>query len=115
MNKYIKENYDEILVRTDKGKKEGMTEALADAVNIDFVFFEGEANTGGSYIQGGTVYINIKAGEYSGKTLGAATLSHELTHFLQDFAPEEYQQLKDFIISEVLKQNPAQFEKLVQK
>ena len=92
-----------------------MVEALADAVNIDYVLFEGEANTGGSYIQGGTVYINIKAGEYSGKTLGAATLSHELTHFLQDFAPEEYQELKDFLIAEILKQSPAQFEKLVQK
>ena len=92
-----------------------MVEALADAVNIDYVLFEGEANTGGSYIQGGTIYINIKAGEYSGKTLGAATLSHELTHFLQEFAPEEYQQLKDFLISEILKQSPAQFEKLVQK
>ncbi len=66
-------------------------------------------------VQGGTVYININAGQYSGKIIGAATLSHELTHYLQDFAPEEYQELKDFLVSEILKESPAQFEMLVRK
>lgn len=100
---------------TSQKKLFAMTQALADAVNINFVVYDGEANEGGSYIKGGTVMVNINSGQLSGKNLGAASLSHELTHYLQDFSPEEYGQLKDFIISEILKASPEKFAQLVQK
>lgn len=91
-----------------------MVEALADAVNIDYVFFDGDAKgTQGAYVQGGTVYVNINAGMAANKALAAATLSHELTHYMQEFAPAEYQELKQFIISEILKKSPQQFEAMV--
>ena len=100
---------------TPQKKLFAMTQALADAVNINFVVYDGEANEGGSYIKGGTVMVNINSGTLSGKTLGAATLSHELTHHLQDYAPEQYQELKDFIVAEILKQSPEQFNRMVQR
>ena len=96
-------------------KVAAMVEAMADAVNLDYMIVEGEKNTGGCYIQGGVVVININSGTLSGKTLGAATLSHELTHHLQDYAPEQYQELKDFIVAEILKQSPEQFNRMVQR
>jgi len=96
-------------------KVAAMVEAMADAVNLDYMIVEGEKNTGGCYIQGGVVIININSGTLSGKTLGAATLSHELTHHLQDYAPEQYQELKDFIVAEILKQSPEQFNRMVQR
>ena len=100
---------------TPQKKLFAMTQALADAVNINFVVYDGEANEGGSYIKGGTLMVNINSGQLSGKNLGAASLSHELTHYLQDFSPEEYGQLKDFITSEILKASPEKFAQLVQK
>lgn len=96
-------------------KVAAMVEALADAVNLDYMIVDGEANTGGCYIQGGAVVVNINSGALSGKTLGAATLSHELTHHLQDYAPEQYEELKDFIVAEILKQSPEQFDRMVKR
>lgn len=91
-----------------------MVEALADAVNVDYVFFDGDAKGNqGAYVQGGTVYININAGMAANKALAAATLSHELTHYMQEFAPEEYEQLKQFIISNVLQK--GELDRLVQQ
>lgn len=97
-------------------KAAALVEALADAVNIDYVLFDGDAKGAqGAYVQGGTVFVNINAGMATGKSLAAATLSHELTHYLQDYAPEEYQALKDFIVSEVLGRTPGQFDALVRR
>lgn len=91
-----------------------MVEALADAVNVDYVFFDGDAKGNqGAYVQGGTVYININAGMAANKALAAATLSHELTHYMQEYAPEEYEQLKQFIISNVLQK--GELDRLVQQ
>ncbi|MBO6270163.1 MAG: hypothetical protein J6N19_13625 [Clostridium sp.] len=91
-----------------------MVEALADAVNVDYVFFDGDAKGNqGAYVQGGTVYINVNAGMAANKALAAATLSHELTHYTQEYAPEEYEQLKQFIISNVLQK--GELDRLVQQ
>lgn len=93
-----------------------MVEALADAVNIDYVFFDGDAKgTQGAYLDGGMVYININAGLAANKTLAAATLSHELTHYMKQYAPAEYEELKQFIIDSILKANPAELDALVKK
>ena len=92
-----------------------MVQALADAVNIDYVIFNGEANGNQGAYKNGTVYVNINAGATSNRVLAAATLSHELTHYMQEYAPEEYQELKDFIIREVLRKNPGEFRALVKR
>ena len=95
-----------------------MVESLADTINLDYVFFSGEAGAGGAYVQGGTVFVNVNAGLGVGgfsQTMAAASLSHELTHWLQEYAPEEYQNLKDFVISEVLKAGPQKLNELVRQ
>lgn len=90
-----------------------MVQALADAVNIDYVIFSGDARGNQGAYRNGTVYLNINAGEAGNKVLAAATLSHELTHYMQQYAPEEYAELKDFIVREILKKDAKQFAALV--
>lgn len=92
-----------------------MVERLADLINIDYVFFSGPANMGGAYVRGGTVYININAGvtAQASKSIAAASLSHELTHFMQEYAPKEYQDLKDYIVRTILNKSTTEFIKLI--
>lgn len=94
-----------------------MVEALADIINIDYVFFDGDSNTGGEYIGDGVIYININSGvtRNFAQGIAAASLSHELTHFMQEYAPEEYNELKDFIVSEIMKKSPSEFDALVKQ
>lgn len=95
-----------------------MVEVLADAVNLDYVFFSGPAGMGGAYTRGGMVYININSGlgvKGFSQAIAAASLSHELTHYMQEFAPEEYQALKDFVIKEILKASPTELNRLVEQ
>lgn len=95
-----------------------MVERLADAVNLDYVFISADAGMGGAYTFGGRVYININAGLGVGnfsQTMAAATISHEMTHWMQQYAPEEYSQLKDFIVQEILKADPQKLQKLIQQ
>ena len=98
-----------------------MIETLADAVNIDYVIFDGDAEgKQGAYQAGGKIYVNINAGLAmkdannmpTPKALAAETLSHEMTHFMQEYAPEEYQQLKDFVVKNI---GSDVFEKQVRK
>lgn len=93
-----------------------MVERLADLINIDYVFFDGKGNMGG-YYQGGKIYININSGMVKGlnKHIAAASLSHELTHFMQDYAPAEYEELKSYVVSAILKKSAAEFDRLVQQ
>jgi len=95
-----------------------MVERLADAVNLDYVFISADAGMGGAYTFGGRVYININAGLGVGdfsQTMAAASLSHEMTHWMQQYAPEEYSQLKDFIVQEILKADPQKLQTLIQQ
>lgn len=93
-----------------------MVERLADLVNIDYVIVNGEKGTGGAY-HDGKVYINLNFGMKEGlnKHIAAASLSHELTHFMQDFAPEEYAELRDYVVSAILRKSPAEFDALVKQ
>ena len=95
-----------------------MVEAVADAVNADFVLLNARSNMGGAYLQGGTIYINVNSAIGEGenaRSIAAASLGHELTHYIEQYAPEEYQELKDFVVSEILKKSPAQFDALVRQ
>lgn len=93
-----------------------MVERLADLINIDYVLLDGKRGMGG-YYQGGKIYININFGMKEGlnKHIAAASLSHELTHFMQDFAPEEYAELRDYVVSAILRKSPAEFDALVKQ
>lgn len=42
-------------------------------------------------------------------------MSHELTHFIQEYAAEEYDELRSFVVGEVMKKSPAEFDRLVRQ
>ena len=78
----------------------------------------GPAGMGGAYPGNGVVYININSGmgvrQFS-KEIAGASLSHELTHFTQEYAHEEYEALRTFVVETVMKKSPAQFDKMVRQ
>lgn len=109
---------DQTKLTRQQQKVVAMVERLADAVNLDYVFISADPGMGGAYVKGGTVYVNINAGIGVGsfsQTMAAASLSHELTHWMQEYAPEQYRELKDFIVSEILKADPQELNRLVQQ
>lgn len=109
---------DQTKLTRQQQKVVAMVERLADAVNLDYVFISADPGMGGAYVKGGTVYVNINAGMGVGsfsQTMAAASLSHELTHWMQDYAPEQYRELKDFIVAEILKADPQELNRLVQQ
>lgn len=96
--------------------------AFANLVKIDYVIYDGVragTNTEGSeaekswgFYEDGKVYININAGT-GNDYIALATLAHELTHFMQDFAGDVYEQLRDEIIRIYYNNDPAEFERIV--
>ena len=91
---------------------------LAETFNLDYVIFDGdESGTLGVYRKGGTIGININAGNMGDvkRMLCAETLSHEMTHWMEDFAPEEYAALREAVVNAMFNKNAAAFERLVQK
>ncbi len=87
--------------------------AMADLIPIDFVVFNGERGSGTwGFFENNTVFININAG-INGDFVAMATLTHELTHFMKDNAPKEYQALKDEIVRIYFENDPAAFEETV--
>ena len=91
-----------------------VAEAMAEASGLDFVLFEGDARgKQGIYVPGGTIYLNINAGAAISKNLMVQTMAHELTHFIQENAVSEYQELKDFVVERMLRAGDGKFETLV--
>lgn len=91
-----------------------MAQRLADAMGYHFVFFEGHPADGGTYIGDGTIFVNIKAGNLSNKTLAAAVIGHEVVHSFQEKAPTAYEALQKHVLTHILQKSPAEFEALVQ-
>lgn len=78
-------------------------EQFAEHVSLNFVFFDGDARENqGIYTGGNTIYININAGGVVNEMFAGYTLSHELTHFLEAYAPEEYNKLANFIKANIM-------------
>lgn len=74
----------------------------------------------GSYL-GGVITLDIHAGrndvirDINSGIL--ATTGHELTHFLQEYAPEQYQALKEFVLQQIVKNGKygeATLERMIQ-
>ncbi len=91
-----------------------MAQRLADAMGYHFVFFEGHPADGGTYIGDGTIFVNIKAGNLSKKTLAATVIGHEVVHSFQEKAPTAYEALQKHVLTHILQKSPAEFEALVQ-
>ncbi|MBP5741777.1 MAG: hypothetical protein J6W59_08505, partial [Bacteroidales bacterium] len=98
-----------------------MVNSLADTLNINYVIYNGEASgVNGAYRDGADpiIAININAGKYSGgkliRALAAETLSHELTHFIEHFAEEEYASLRDAVVDVMFNKDSDAFARRVQ-
>jgi 2-polyprenyl-3-methyl-5-hydroxy-6-metoxy-1,4-benzoquinol methylase len=82
--------------------------SLAKSLGIDVVIFESRGDKNGNITdingayKNGTIYVDWNAGMANVRAVGdrmlMTTMSHELTHFIQQNAPEDYQELKSYVI-----------------
>ena len=102
---------------TQKQKSQiSAVKTLAKATGVNIVFYETEAGEDGKLVGGngayhdGTIYLDVNAGLSEklpdGRTVGQTaivrTAAHELTHFIQDFAEEDYNKIKDYIVNKLV-------------
>ena len=82
----------------------------AEAIGVNVVFFESQTGEDGKYLgmngayRDGTIYLDVNAGKNSvgiGETAILKTMSHELTHFIQQNSGQ-YEALKEFVANHVL-------------
>ena len=96
----------------------------AQALGVDMTWFSSKEKDGkfigknGAY-ENGKIYMDIHAGRNFAADLTSgilATMGHELTHFQQQYAPEEYQAIKEFLFEQIVKSSPngeARLERLI--
>lgn len=98
---------------------------LARATGVDVVFYQSRANEKGEYTtangfyRDGTVYLDINAGKNRvgdmSETAVLLTASHELTHFIQEYNPAQYEQLRDFVVERLMEAEDVDLDALVQR
>lgn len=94
----------------------------AEAIGVNVVFFESQTDEGGKYLgmngayRDGTIYLDVNAGKNNvdiGETAILKTMSHELTHFIQQNSGQ-YETLKEFVANHVLESGDS-IERLAQQ
>ena len=101
-------------------------EAITDAAAIDVVIYDAPmvdaktreatgANRGKFDPNTGKIYLNINDTADNGRVLVMSTFSHELTHFIQKFSPDAYEELKEFVIRQYFNGNTEIFANRVSK
>ena len=98
---------------------------LARVSGVDVVFYQSRANEKGEYTaangfyRDGTVYLDINAGKNRvgdmSETAVLLTASHELTHFIQEYSPAQYEQLRDFVVERLTESQDADLDTLVER
>lgn len=98
---------------------------LARVTGVDVVFYQSRANEKGKYTaangfyRDGTVYLDINAGKNRvgdmSQTAILLTASHELTHFIQEYNPAQYEQLRDFVVERLTEAEDVDLDALVQR
>ena len=95
--------------------------AIAKALEIDVVFYESQTDNDryvgaqGAY-QNGVIYLDVNAGMNRvnvGQRMFYRTLSHELTHFIKDNAPERYAELQERVQQYLMLETGENFGSLV--
>ncbi len=95
---------------------------MAEATGVNVVFFESQTDEGGKYLgmngayRDGTIYLDVNAGKNNvdiGETAILKTMSHELTHFIQQNSGQ-YEALKEFVANHVLESGDS-IERLAQQ
>ena len=98
---------------------------LARVSGVDVVFYQSRANEKGKYTaangfyRDGTVYLDINAGKNRvgdlSETAVLLTASHELTHFIKEYNPAQYEQLRDFVVERLMEAEDVDLDALVQR
>lgn len=98
---------------------------LARVSGVDVVFYQSRANGQGRYTEAngfyrdGTVYLDINAGKNAvgdlSETAVLLTAAHELTHFIQEYSPAQYEQLRDFVVERLTEAEDVDLDALVQR
>lgn len=98
-------------------------QALAKALDIDVVMYESQADADGKLegangaYRDGVIYLDINAGMNNindvGKRMLFNTFAHELTHFIKENAPEQFEALQERIIDYLMQEKSIDFNGLV--
>lgn len=100
----------------------GTMKAFAQAAGVNVVFYESQANERGEYegangfYKDGTLYLDINAGRdrvAMGETAILKTAAHEITHYIKEGSPEQYEVLKNFVVSKLTREKGISFDDLV--
>ena len=100
----------------------GTMKAFAQATGVDVVFYESQANERGEYegangfYKNGTLYLDINAGRdrvAMGETAILKTAAHEITHYIKEGSPEQYEVLKNFVVEKLTREKGISFDDLV--
>lgn len=95
---------------------------VAEATGVNVVFFESQTGEDGKYLgmngayRDGTIYLDVNAGKNNvdtGETAILKTMSHELTHFIQQNSGQ-YEALKSFVSEHILESGDS-IERLAQQ
>ena len=114
----------ETMTRRQRDSVEVMRQ-LARVSGVDVVFYQSRANEKGEYTaangfyRDGTVYLDINAGKNRvgdmSETAVLLTASHELTHFIQEYSPAQYEQMRDFVVERLTESQDADLDTLVER
>lgn len=114
----------ETMTRRQRDSVEVMRQ-LARVTGVDVVFYRSKANEKGEYTaangfyRDGTVYLDINAGKNRvgdmSETAILLTASHELTHFIKEYNPAQYEQLRDFVVERLTEAEDVDLDALVQR
>lgn len=100
----------------------GTMKAFAQATGVNVVFYESQANERGEYegangfYKDGTLYLDINAGRdrvAMGETAILKTAAHEITHYIKEGSPEQYEVLKNFVVEKLTREKSLSFDDLV--
>lgn len=114
----------ETMTRRQRDSVEAMRQ-LARVSGVDVVFYQSRANGQGRYTEAngfyrdGTVYLDINAGKNAvgdlSETAVLLTAAHELTHFIQEYSPAQYEQLRDFVVERLTESQDTDLDTLVER
>lgn len=114
----------ETMTRRQRDSVEVMRQ-LARVSGVDVMFYQSRANEKGEYTaangfyRDGTVYLDINAGKNRvgdmSETAILLTASHELTHFIKEYNPAQYEQLRDFVVERLTEAEDVDLDTLVQR
>lgn len=114
----------ETMTRRQRDSVEVMRQ-LARVSGVDVVFYQSRDNEKGEYTaangfyRDGTVYLDINAGKNRvgdmSETAILLTASHELTHFIKEYNPAQYEQLRDFVVERLTEAEDVDLDDLVQR